>query len=482
MKRYLILGLLALLATIGAGCAQSEPIPSPTSTLIPVPTETSTPVATPTSTPTPTPQPVAGTPIPANTLTPTLARGPQPTFTPTPMPTPTPAPSSIAPQAPTNVTATADNGEVMVTWSTPPSDGGSSITGYTVTWDPEGHTASVDGATNEAAVMGLTSGQVYIFTVRAINAVGTGPASAPSNPVMPTGVFVPTGNLVMARAIHDAVLLLEGKVLIVGGLDQSGADLTSAEIYDPATGIFASAGSLKTGLPGRRHHTTTLLQNGDSLITGGHNYCCIMAAAEPYNSSTGTFSPTGSLAPNRYEHTATLLRDGNTIIIGGNARQIGVTASAEIYDLSTRTFTFTGSMTKGRADHTATLLSDGRVLVIGGLDASAELYEPTIETFTLTGSMTTRRAGHTATLLPNGKILVAGGWSSRDTTERALASVELYHPATSTFTPTGSLATGRGMHTATLLQDGKVLITGGASSSIFFASSELYDPYSTGDK
>ncbi len=89
--------------------------------------------------------------------------------------------------------------------------------------------------------------------------------------------------------------------------------------------------------------------------------------------------------------------------------------------------------------------------------------------FVPTGSMNTARMWHTATLLQNGKVLVAGGNNRIGT----LASAELYDPATGTWSTTGSPAIGRSDHTATLLPNGKVLVVGGATDN---TSAELYDP------
>jgi len=96
--------------------------------------------------------------------------------------------------------------------------------------------------------------------------------------------------------------------------------------------------------------------------------------------------------------------------------------------------------------------------------------------FANTGSLATARRYHTATLLPNGKVLVAGGVNSGN----ALVSAELYDPASGTWTATGSLATARYFHTETLLPNGKVLVAGGfdSSGSNALASAELYDPAS----
>ena len=143
------------------------------------------------------------------------------------------------------------------------------------------------------------------------------------------------------------------------------------------------------------------------------------------------------------------------------------------------TWTETGDLITARWDHTATLLPDGMVLAAGGAGssvtalASAELYDPASSTWTETGDLADRRRSHTATLLPNGQVLVAGGKSSP-----YLASAELYDPASGTWTTTGSLATARRSHTATLLPNGQVLVAGGIKGSTILASAELYDPAS----
>jgi N-acetylneuraminic acid mutarotase len=131
-----------------------------------------------------------------------------------------------------------------------------------------------------------------------------------------------------------------------------------------------------------------------------------------------------------------------------------------------------------RTEQTATLLPNGTVLIAAGQDqngddlTSAEIYNPSTNSWTPTGSLNTGRGwGLTQTLLPNGTVLVAGGI---DSNYDNLSSAEIYDPNTSIWTPTGSLNDGRRSHTATLLLNGTVLAVGGAGQTGVLASAELY--------
>lgn len=171
---------------------------------------------------------------------------------------------------------------------------------------------------------------------------------------------------------------------------------------------------------------------------------------------------------------------------------LGVAHTCVVMAQSIGTFTATGKLSRPRQFHTATLLPNGKVLIAGGYDIrwtfwsswtvwpSAELYDPSTGTFTATGDMTTARYFHTATLLPDGKVLITGGNNSiaGGCFCNPLATAELYDPSAGTFTATGEMTTARSGHTATLLNNGKVLIAGGPINRRL-ASAELYDP-STG--
>ncbi len=299
-------------------------------------------------------------------------------------------------------------------------------------------------------------------------------------PVHGAELFVPTGSMETSRYDHTATLLPNGKLLVAGGYNFDTA-LTSAELYDPATGKFTATGGMITERSG---HTATLLPNGKLLMAGGVKYGIsgALSSAELYDPAKGTFTSTGSMGTARSHQTATLLPNGKVLITGGGDLP---SKSAELYDPATGLFTSTGNMAGVRACHTATLLPTGKVLVAGGYDAggsslsSAELYDPATGLFTPTGDLNGGfgRYSHTATLLITGKVLLAGG---ADNNSNSVRSVELYDPATGSFTTTGSMTMIRVGHTATLLSTGMVLVTGGNDNfNDTRNSSELYDP-STG--
>jgi hypothetical protein len=194
---------------------------------------------------------------------------------------------------------------------------------------------------------------------------------------------------------------------------------------------------------------------------------------------SGTWTPTGNLQANSDAASLTLLQNGQALAAGASG--------AELYNPSTGTWAYTGSMNATRNDFIATLLTNGQVLAVGGYYndpvkgavalASAELYNPSTGKWTYTGSLHTARWSHTATLLQNGEVLVAGGETLGPDGRISFASAELYNPATGQWKATGSMTTVRRGHTMTLLTNGKVLVAGGADSAgNYLASVELYDP------
>ena len=295
-----------------------------------------------------------------------------------------------------------------------------------------------------------------------------------------TGTWTTTGVMLGARAGHTATLLPDGKVLVAGGGssgDGDGGPLASAELYDPSTGTWTATGSTIGAGPGR---TATLLGNGKVLVVGGAgaNFEPV-PSAELYDPSTGSWSAAAEMADARSGPTATLLLGGKVLVAGGSGDG-GLLSTVEVYDPSSDSWTATGAMLEHNVGHTATLVVDGRVLVAGGglgtsAGASAELYDPTTGQWSASAAMPEGRIYHTATLLPGGRVLVADGANGVVDAFPSI-SARLYDPGTGSWSPAGDMLEARGSHTATLLLDGRVLVAGGALGTSAGASAELYDP------
>ncbi len=310
-------------------------------------------------------------------------------------------------------------------------------------------------------------------------------------------VFQPAGGgMIEPREEHIAVPLIDGRVLVAGG--HNNRYLRTAEIFDPASGVFApnyqTIRSSVTGLdvtaPGylkvpRSGAGGVLLMDGRVLVAGGYNGQYI-ELAEIYDPDTGAFGYTTiPMRVARYRPSMTLLGDGRVLVAGGV--NTAFLASAEVFNPFTGSFSLTAvSMSAARQGHTATLLDDGRVLLVGGCantnsdkivcdqyHDSAEIYDPVLGTFEATGSLGQARAEHTATLLGDGRVLVAGGTDG----DAVLSSAEIYDPATGAFSDADGMGTPRRGHTATVLEDGRVLFAGGSFAGPL-AGAEIFSPAS----
>ncbi len=373
-------------------------------------------------------------------------------------------------------------------------------------------------------VQGPLSGMVLIAGGKSLNTAGTTNGDAQLYDPQ-SGTFSSTGTLHEARALDTATVLNcpavagcpDGQVLLAGGFVFSMevlGSLATAELYNPAAGSFSATGALTTA---RFSATATSLAGGHVLVAGGLQVqtsdsgaqsLVALDSAEVYDPVAGTFDCVGGSSGNppscnssmnaaRALHAAAALADGTVLLTGGFVvNSDGSTtsiATAEVFDLQKGSFAKTaGPMNEPRAGHTATFLDPkfvtgslaGKVLIAGGTDdLSAEIYDPGSGMFTLvTANMNSVHSFHTATLLQNGRVLIAGGGTNNFfalfTGSNFVAEpiAEIFDPPTQTFVLANPMNSARALQTATLLDSGNVLVTGGASTNSTLAGTELFMP------
>lgn len=269
-----------------------------------------------------------------------------------------------------------------------------------------------------------------------------------------------SGRLFPARFGHAAVPLGHGKVLLIGGDGQG-----SAERFDPAAGPkggFVHVGSLPGGP--RVDLTATLLLDGRVLIAGGMTPARkVTVATELLDPATGKITRGPNLVGPRTSHQAVRLQDGRVLLIGGVGRD-----DCEMFDPDGDRIVKGPGLRHQRDDHRATLLQDGSVLITGGQMRTgrsvrtAERFDPSTGKTIPVGDLVVDRADHAQLLLDDGSVLLLGGEQDGGRgDDTVLDEVERFDPATNGFVRMAPLKMPRDDHAALLLPDGRVVLIGG---------------------
>jgi hypothetical protein len=293
-------------------------------------------------------------------------------------------------------------------------------------------------------------------------------------PAAPGFQIVVAGRMSAERAAHQATLLKNGCVLVTGGCSGPHCEtiLATAELYDPIGGTFRTMAPMSTP---RASHAAVLLSNGRVLVLGGWTGARATATSEIYDPVKNRWVPAGDMTEARASPIAVVLRDGRVLVVGGGRGGVPDLASAEIFDPDSTRFSATGAMKTNH--YLATRLADGRVLVTGGqgplseILRSAEVFDPSSGEFHPTGAMTTARVKHAAALLNDGRVLIIGGSDARGYRAR-FATTEIYDPAKGRFGSGPAMQWGRHKlrDAVVVLPSGDVLVAGGARHP------ELFDP------
>lgn len=293
-----------------------------------------------------------------------------------------------------------------------------------------------------------------------------------------TASWTTTDDMVVTRDKHAAVKLPSGKVLAAGNIGLS----RTPEVYDaPSTDMWSSKALMAKARYGHTMHMVTI--NGGAqraMVIGGYGGTgptTYLTSAELYNESGDSWTNAANMSTARMFHASVILGDGTVLVIGGtNASD---TATVELYDPVNDTWTSKTSMSTARRLHTATVYTDPtygeRVLVTGGSTGvnglnTTVIYDVSDNSWSAGPNMAYVRYGHRATTLPSGKILITGNGYS-----------ELFDPSSpGSFSTAVAMTKSRSYHTATLItlsdSSQRVLVTGmSGGSAADKKTTELYD-------
>ncbi len=315
-------------------------------------------------------------------------------------------------------------------------------------------------------------------------------AAAPSN-----GSWVPVGSMATRRILSTSTLLQNGKVLVAGGEPSGGGPvifeslIPFTELYDPISKTFSTTGNLNTprAMFESPYQIMVTLQNGKALIAGGMqgNFDSI-GSSELYDSTSGTWTYTGSLNTSRRDAPSVLLNDGRVLVAGGASgglSGVGTTlTSSELYDPVSGAWGYTANdLAIPRDGPTMIKLQDGRVLIVGGsylgsCSSLAEVFNPNTNTWSSAGIMPWGTVAITMTLLSNGKVFANGG----EDCGLGTANTAIYDPVANTWISTASIPISPVVNSF-LLDDGKVMVrsgnpNGGDPVGLTAPVNEIYNP------
>jgi N-acetylneuraminic acid mutarotase len=276
--------------------------------------------------------------------------------------------------------------------------------------------------------------------------------------------------------------VVDGRIYVIGGAGPVNQALGTVEVYDPVTDTWTG----KSEMPTARQGLSTSVVNGRIYAIGGgesssSSYLQVetFSTVEEYDPATDTWTTKSPMPTERGWHSANVV-DGKIYIIGGSQDSspgYGHVMAVEVYDPATDTWSQKGDMPESRAAGSGSVV-DGKIYLIGGYGGAQRVdeYDPATDTWTAKSEMPTARIGLSTSVL-NGKVYAIGGFSLGVSGYSGVTTVDVYDPATDTWTTAPDMPTGRfGAYTSGV--DGKIYVFGGLAGwpASAYGIVEIYDP------
>jgi N-acetylneuraminic acid mutarotase len=280
---------------------------------------------------------------------------------------------------------------------------------------------------------------------------------------MEAGTWTRKADMPTARGKTGSAVV-DGKIYVIGGIDR--AIVAAVEEYDPATDTWTGCAPMRT----KRVWLSAAAVDGIIYAVGGYDGSRDVPTVEAYDPATNKWIKKADMTTKRTGQAAAVV-DGIIYVFGGCQGLLAV----EAYDPATDTWIRKADMPTPRCYHAACVL-DGRIYVSGGATLgrlaiesliqksvpTVEVYDPATDTWSPAFDMPRIRFGHTASVV-DGKMYIIGGGGPAPS--RSSAIVDVYDPATDTWTTAADRPTGIGDHTAVVV-DGKIYTIGGAIGGV----------------
>lgn len=264
------------------------------------------------------------------------------------------------------------------------------------------------------------------------------------------GAFTSVASMRTPRQFASAARLPGGRVLIAGG-NAGGPALASTEIFDPATGRWSDAASMRVA-------RSSFGNDGFLVPLASGRVLALGSTAELYDSASDTWTLLPAPPVPMASSTKTLLADGRLLVIPNQSSQV------YLYDPASGLWTSVGGFDR-RSDHAATALADGRVLISGGRAsvklATALLFDPQSRTWRSAGTLRNARYSHFSFALPDGRVAVSHGIVDGGT---LADTTEVYDPASGAWRSAGNIrkfSPSTVGASGTPLSGGRFLVAGG---------------------